>query len=474
MARYVCTGGGRPSYISPPMPYARPFITLLSAALLACVAVGAVAQPTTGQPSVLRPLVVTHVTVVDPVDGVTPDVTVVIRDRQIVRIAQGASVANPPGAQVVNGRGKFLIPGLWDAHVHLSWTTRSALPVLVANGVTSVRDMGSKLSEIDDWRARISASVLVGPRIFRSGPILNGQRFNAYQLVVGTPDETRGVVRALKEAGVDFLKVHRRVPKESLLALLDEAKKVGLPVVGHIPMTVSPGEAASLGFAGIEHTETLFEGTFAASVGDGPMSAAVRRYREQGLPELMARFVSNRVPVTPTLVAYRSLLDLARPTALQDPRMKYVALSQRRELEKMPRPSATDLEEVGAMFAELRSVVAAMHAAGVELLVGTDAAGPRIPGFTVQEELALLVEAGLSPMQALTAATLRPAQLLGQASLGRVAIGQAADVVLLDGNPLENIRNTTRIRGVVLNGRWLDRPALDALLKEGEALASQM
>jgi imidazolonepropionase-like amidohydrolase len=138
----------------------------------------------------------------------------------------------------------------------------------------------------------------------------------------------------------------------------------------------------------------------------------------------------------------------------------------------MPRPSEAELDEVRAMFAELRAVVAAMHAGGVELLVGTDAAGPRIPGFTVHDELQLLVEAGLSPGQALVAATARPAQVLGRTDVGRVAPGQIADLVVLDANPLNDIRSTTRIRGVVLAGRWMDRSALDALLREGEALAS--
>src|SRR5207245_1786154 len=176
------------------------------------------------------------------------------------RIAEIGNAAPPPDATVIDGRGKFLIPGLWDMHVHLSWTTSSALPVLVANGVTSVRDMGSSLEQIDDWRTRIVTGVMTGPRIYRVGPILNGQKFNAYQMVPGNPDETRGVARALKEVGVDFLKVHRRLPRESYLALLDEAKKLGISVVGHIPMTVSPEEASNAGPATIEHTDKLFAG----------------------------------------------------------------------------------------------------------------------------------------------------------------------------------------------------------------------
>lgn len=167
---------------------------------------------------------------------------VVIRDGRITSIEKSGAVRK--NTQVVQGRGKFLIPGLWDMHVHLSWTTASALLVLVANGVTGVRDMGGRLGEIDEWRTRIAAGLLVGPRVVRSGPILNGQKFNSYQMVPGNPDETRGVVRALKEVGVDFIKIHRRLPRDSYFALIDEAKRQGLTVVGHIPMTVTPEEAS--------------------------------------------------------------------------------------------------------------------------------------------------------------------------------------------------------------------------------------
>lgn len=441
-------------------------------AMIALVGLGAAQVPSPTSPA----LVLRGGTVIDPDLGVATAATVLIQAGRIVAVGPDARVPVPSGARVVDARGKFIMPGLWDAHVHLSWTTRSALPVLVANGVTSVRDMGGRLPELDAWRTRISVGELVGPRIFRAGPILNGQRFNQYQLVVGGPDEARGIVRALKEAGVDFLKVHRRVPSESLLALLDEAQKVGLAVAGHIPMTIPPEEATALGFVSFEHTETLFEGTVAAAAAAAkePLSTAVRRYRAEALGRLIEALVAKHVRFTPTLVAYRSQIDLGHPSALADLRMRYVAASQRRVLDKMPRPSADDMAELEVMFAELLAVVRTMNAGGVELLVGTDSAGPRLPGFPVHDELALLVAAGLTPGQALAAATSRPARLMGLADSGRVVEGQRADLLMLDASPLVDIRNTTRIRGVVLDGRWLDRAGLDSLLKEAEALASAL
>ena len=204
-----------------------------------------------------KSLAITHVTVIDTTGGpARPDTTVVIGDGRITNIGGSA----PSDAQIVDGRGKFLIPCLWDMHVHLSWTKESALRLLVASGVTGVRDLGGTLGEIDEWRTKIAAGLLVGPRIVRVGPILNGKKFNRFQMVPGNPDETRGVVRALKEVGVDFIKVHRRMERESYFAAIDEAKKQGLPLVGHIPMTVTPEEASDAGQATVKHVATLFEG----------------------------------------------------------------------------------------------------------------------------------------------------------------------------------------------------------------------
>ena len=149
-------------------------------------------------------------------------------------------------------------------HVHLSYARSSALPALVANGVTAVRDMGSDLSEIDRWRSQIATNTLVGPSIVRAGPMLNGMEFNPYQLAVGGDVEARAAVRTLRKVGVDFIKFHRRTSRDAYFGIAAEARMLGLPFAGHVPMTVSPSEASDAGQASLEHTKTLFEGTFAA------------------------------------------------------------------------------------------------------------------------------------------------------------------------------------------------------------------
>ena len=411
-------------------------------------------------------LAITHVTVIDTNGGPTRrDVTVVIRDDRIAEVTDKIVGAT----KTIDGRGKFLIPGLWDMHVHLSWTTSSALPVLVANGVTSVRDLGSRLSQIDEWRTKIDEGTLVGPRILRVGPILNGQKFNQYQMVPGNPDETRGVARALKEIGVDFIKVHRRMPRDSYFALIDEAKRLGIPVVGHIPITVSPEEASNAGQQTIEHTETLFEGTFTAAL-KGKLPEAIRSFRESGEAEkLFAVFAKNHTVVDPTLSAWSAFVrDRSWSSS---PRMRYVAASNKKSI---PPTSAEELQGFKEMFAEFIEVVRLMHRSGVTLVTGSDVAGPRIPGFTLQDELTLLVECGLTPLEALQAATANPSKVVNRFSdLGSIETGKIADLVLLDANPLDDIHNTQKIAAVMIGGRLFNRADLDALLRQGEELAAK-
>jgi cytosine/adenosine deaminase-related metal-dependent hydrolase len=207
-----------------------------------------------------RALVLKNVTVIDGTGAAAqPAMTVVIRDDRIESIGKNGEVAIPPRSQVTNATGKFLIPGLWDMHVHLTDARRSAIFALVANGVTGVRDMGSLLKELDEWRFKIEDGT-IGPRIFRAGPILNGQEFGPIQLGVADATEARAAVRTLAKVGVDFIKIHLTLTRDQFLAIIDEAKKVGLPVAGHIPSTVTPEEVSDSGVASIEHTESLFQG----------------------------------------------------------------------------------------------------------------------------------------------------------------------------------------------------------------------
>jgi imidazolonepropionase-like amidohydrolase len=362
-------------------------------------------------------------------------------------------------------------------HVHLSIITESSLEAFIANGVTGVRDMGGDLDQIDGWRKEIAAGVRIGPRIVRAGPLVDGPKKTAmYRLTVTNAVEAQHAVDSLQQRGVDFIKVHNRVPRDAYFALADECRKTGMRFVGHIPRGVSAEEATSAGQRSIEHTETLIE---AAAYQQGSQvkspEEALDTYTPERRAALFAKFVRNGTWYCPTLFEYRNFAFESDPSVLHDPREKYLARSAREYIERFsPAPAeTTPVEQYAgrkAMFRRLMGLVAEMQRAGVGLLAGTDPPARGVyPGFGLHDELAILVEAGLTPMQALQTATRNPAAFLGELdSLGTVDEGKVADLVLLDGDPLEDIRNSTRIAAVIVAGRVIRKPELRAMLERVE------
>jgi len=321
--------------------------------------------------------------------------------------------------------------------------------------------MGSHLAEIDAWRAEIGIGLRMGPTIIRAGPIVNGMAYGPMHLPVADAAEARGAVRALAAAGVDFIKIHAAVTRDEYFAIADETKRAGLPFVGHIAAGVTPAEASDAGQASIEHTETSFVGTPYVQMSTDQMLTA--------MASLFDKFAAHRTRYTPTLVMYQSGIDFRGFTSHAE--SAYVAKSAQRrtqqaaeEYKKLPDGVVAGRRQV---FTTLTRLVGMMHAHGVPIMVGTDLSDGRIfPGFSVHEELALLVGAGLSPMDALRAATLTPAEFLKLSDVGVIAPGKRADLVVLAANPLADIHNTTRIEAVVQNGRLLSRTDLTRLLAE--------
>lgn len=381
-------------------------------------------------------IVITGVTIIEGT-GTAPltNRAVTITGDRIVGIADATATRPiPKGARVIQARGKFLIPGLWDMHVHLN---EADLGALVAYGVTGVRDMGNSLSEVDSWRAEIATGTRLGPRIFRVGPTLNGQVYGPAQVAVNSDAEARSAVRVLKHVGVDAIKVHRAMSREAYFALIDEAKKLSIPVVGHIPQAVTAREAADAGQASFEHTETLFEGT-------APL-------KQEEAPGLFARFVENRSAFTPTLANYRGSAEPANidPDLLR----KYPDLPAGRQ----------------RIFNSFLELVRLMNHTGVTLMAGSDLGSKWIsPGSSLHDELAILVQAGLTPQQALRTATHNPARFL-KVEAGSIEVGKLADLVLLDADPLVDIHNTRSIHAVILRGKLLDGSALQTLLKNAQS-----
>jgi imidazolonepropionase-like amidohydrolase len=415
-----------------------------------------------------RPIAFTHVAVVDGTDSVARiDQTVIIRDTRVAAVGPSQSTPVARDARVVDGRGKFLIPGLWDMHVHTAVVGgRAILGLYVANGVTGVRDMAGDWDTLTTWRREIAAHRLVGPRIVASGPYLEGGDVPIPHILTRTPEEGRAGVDSLVKLGVDFVKVHGQLTRPTYFAIARRARERGIPFAGHVSQAVGSADASDSGQKSIEHMLAIpMPCTPAESIALRPrftVQSAIGRCSSQDLAQLYARFVRNATWVTPTFTAVYEVASWPNRTVPGDSLAHYLPESLRHFVEQifpMPDSIPPGADSVGrAMLAKRLVQVATMRRAGVHILAGTDAPLRNSPpGFGLHEELALLVKGGMSPFDALSAATIEPARYLGMLdAAGTIAAGKLADLVLLAGNPLRDIRQTRRIVAVVANGRLID------------------
>ena len=455
-------------------------------------------------------LAITHATVIDATSSPPqPDTTVIIANQRIAAIGPSSSTAIPRGAQVLDATGKFLIPSLADMHVHLTaageptGSRQFVIPLLVANGVTTVRDMGGKVEYLTELRSEIAGGKLLGPRIFFTGPYLDGDP-PAYQpsITVKSPSEARAAVDLLVSQHVDFIKTQSVLSRDAYFAIAEESKAKHIRFAGHVPDRVSALEASQAGQASIEHLtgvllacstkeDELRQEQFVPDPPNATVEQALARsrawqrelldsYSEEKAAALFRAFAANGTWQVPTFPIFVHLGFLTpRADLSRDARMEYVPQNERKiwqqgvsgRLEHRAEPDFALREEI---VKRSLAVVGAMQSAGVRIMAGTDTPAPNVfPGSSLHEDLAYLVAAGLTPMQALQTATKNPAEFLGELqSQGTIEPGKFADVVLLDANPLDDIHNTQQIRAVILRGRLLDRPALDALLLSVEKFAA--
>jgi hypothetical protein len=400
--------------------------------------------------------------------------SVLVRGGLIERV--GVGLTPPPGAIIIDATGKFIIPGLWDMHVHMPGL-RESFPVLVAHGITGVREMysGSDPALYDPWRTVPGAVRMVVPGMIDAPVRPPSPGF----LAVGDAEEARTAVRLLAASRAEFIKVYSSLSREAYFALAEEARRIGMAFAGHVPESVSPAEAAEAGQLSQEHLinvlaaastrEAELRAERLALLSDPTLSVMERARRfawppTEGLfdtydPDKAARlfetFLNYGVWHTPTLVVskYYASADGGRPLPMLEGLAGEALASFR--------------QHVGRWLARHQQLVGEMHRANVGLLAGSDA-GPAtgLPlGISLHEELELLVASGLSPMEALQTATRNPALYFGVLlRMGTVEPGKSADLVLLDASPLEDIRNTRRIHGVMLRGTYYTRAALDQML----------
>jgi imidazolonepropionase-like amidohydrolase len=419
-------------------------------------------------------IAITNVTVIDGTDAAPrTDQTVIITGTRIASVAPAVRSKIPADAAMVDGTGKFLIPGLWDMHTHLTNYGETSCPVLVSNGVTGIRDCGGDLELIDLMRQRIANQKLIGPEIFRAGPFVDGSKPGiANRFVVSNAEEAREVVDFLKKRNVDFIKTHTATPPDAYFALIEAARSRKIAVIGHIPMDVMPEDAIEAGQHSVEHVVSLFEGPFQKLVKGGKsQEQAMNEFTDEYFRSLARRMVSKRTWFDPTLIAYWNRSFQWDVRARKDPNERYITASARefwKFFPDLPPERKILLAKAYERFSEITGI---LHREGVRFLVGTDlAAKYSIPGLDVHAELDLLVKAGLSPRAAIQAATRNCAESLGVLDrTGTIEPGKSADLVLLDANPLEQIGNSKKINAVIRNGRLFRRADLDAILDKAAA-----
>jgi cytosine/adenosine deaminase-related metal-dependent hydrolase len=428
---------------------------------------------------------IVHVTVVDITNGKeSPDQTVVLQGDRIVSVAPSDNSATSQG-RVVDAHGTFLIPGLWDMHVHIQ--DLEDLPLYIANGVTGVRMMFGvkKPNELSARLAKEAAApeVIVGSIIVDGDPpVWPGS------IVIHNAKDARRVVDEIKASGADFVKIYNGIPRDAYFALVDEAHKQNIPFAGHLPFEIRASEASDSGQRSIEHLTGI---AIACSKREQDlikelrplryientnlMAEALNSFDAAKCQDLFAQFRRNMTWQVPTLTVHRGMAYMNDSHFTSDPRAAYMSGEVRRRWDpandlRFRRWPPSEFELHRQLFKADEQMVGIMFRAGVPLLAGTDVMNPFcFPGFSLHDELALLVESGLTPLAALQTATLRPAEFLGRTSeLGSIAPGKRADLVLLSADPLADIHNTTQIRAVWLRGKYFDRAALDQLLADAK------
>ena len=454
-------------------------------------------------------LAITNVAVVDVERGrVEPGHDVLVRDGRIVAVGPTGRAARASGVRTIDGSGRFLIPGLWDmhAHLHLSGNPLNVeMPLLVAHGVTGVRVMGAARPVFDtattpmfdlhrQWQARIDSGTLTGPRILAlaSWPVNGEAGINAnlpdfYR--ARTREEGAQLARYFKGHDFDFIKVYNNVSREGFLGLAEEARRLGIPFAGHEPSSLSAIEISNAGQRSLEHSRIFLFNCWSGADSARrrllqlPPTAMRRRmvdgYDPAMCAEVFRTFARNRTYITPTHVTRRMDAFAHDSSFRNDPRLKYIPRLQRMNWgADANRMVASDSSPEGRrsfmdFYTRGLQLTRDAYRAGVPVMLGTDAGDSFVfPGASVHDELQELVKAGLTPAEALRAATLSGAEYLGRANeFGTVAVGRRADLVLLDASPLDDVANTKRIRAVFLAGRVLERAALDSMLASVEAVA---
>jgi len=458
-------------------------LSLLAAVVLSACS-PATPAPTTSPVAANRKVIV-DVTIVDVEKGTAvPGQTVIVSGERIETIGATATIDVPARAEVIEGQGLFLMPGLVDAHVHF-FDPEVFGRLMIANGVVLVRDTGMPTEAVLPLRDELNRGDVLGPEMVATGALLDGTPplIPDISLGVRTPEEGRKAVRQQATAGVDMIKVYSRLDKDTFLAIVDEAQKAGLKAIGHVPESVYIEEAAAAGLSSSEHLFG-FEKVIAKLLGEpvnltyrgmGADAGYLLRLNEVQGEELQGvyqRLRASGLTVCPTVVVFKTGTRFDAILAGDYSGSEYISptvwdiwTSQWSQQSQLP----------DALWRSWAQLVRQLHEAGIPLMVGTDLVAPGIiPGFALHEEMAIWQDAGIPPADVLRSATIVPVQFMGlDHRLGHIGEGYAASMVLVRANPLEDVRNAQQIEGVFLRGQYFRREDLEQLLAEAKELVRQ-
>lgn len=438
-------------------------------------------------PQTLPSVVIKGGTLIDVHTGRQIDNSLIVIEGNLIKqVGRETEINAPRDAQVIDARNKWIIPGLMDMHAHISGLGRSLLWLYIANGVTTIRDPGGNLTLLKLARQEIDSGKRLGPRLFFAGSILDGNPplWPAMSIIVDTPERAESAVNSLVDQGVDFIKIYNSITEPVLAAIIRAAHGRGVPVTGHVPRAMTMTRAAEMGLDGLEHIRItgreLLPIEEANKIDYLPVAqreALLWQKFDLGsdkLKRLVAFLAEKKIFLDPTLTIDEVDSLFLFEQEAGDPNNRFLsretvaAARSIPDIFKLP-PELKDAGPAG--FKKRMRFIEMCSRAGVQIIAGTDGAGlgKLLPGFGLQHELELLAQARLSPLQALQSATINAARALRRdKELGSIEPGKSADIVILNANPLVDIRNTSGIHAVITRGRLLDRKALDEMLRQGE------
>lgn len=451
-------------------------------------------------------LCIENISIIDPEVGLVPNQTVIIKDGKILKISDSAELKLASENTIIDGNGKYLIPGLWDAHVHFAYIEDLAprmFDLFLGYGITSVRDTGGKIDFVKDWKDKALADPTKAPRVMIAGPLLDGHP-NVYDgsdaghppLSVGlrSIEDVTQKINELDSLGVDLLKAYEMLSPELFAKIIEQGKEKGLKVTGHVPLSMDVISASNLGLNSMEHlrnlelscasnSEELFlerQRVLATDLGetgsqrrskihDLQRKSAVENYDDVKADEVLKVLAKNDTWQIPTITLNTMFTE--RYFEKEDWKKSFTYLPDHIEndwkkgIEMVMTKAPSDFDRQYTQWKLM--MVKKVHQADIEIMAGTDCPIFYLtPGLSLHEELAVLVRSGLSPLEALKTATVNPAAYFGlEDELGSIKENMWADLVILDANPLENIEHTKKINAVIKQGRLINRETLDELLK---------